>query len=122
MLLHMRHGREGSRIPRFRFALPAVLALIASGIPAQASLIITPTFDSSITSDPNAAAVEGTINEAISMFEATYSNPIDALIYFQEGSGLGESDFYYYTAVNYKTYYDDLVKTDANSAALAGLT
>ncbi len=108
-------------ILRLGFAPPTLLMLIVAGLPAQADLIITPTFDPSITTDPNSAAIEGAVNDAISVFESTYSNPIDVLIYFQEGGGLGESNFEY-TPFSYRTFYKDLVSTDANPDAIAGLT
>src|SRR5579871_516985 len=59
--------------------------------PATAQLIITPTFDSSITGDPNAAAIEGAINAAIGVYQSIFANPINVPIYFAEGGGLGES-------------------------------
>lgn len=98
-------------------------ALILSAIPARANLIITPTFDSSITGDANAASIENTIDAAIAVFESTYSTSITVPIYFQECSGgcLGESNFFFYTE-NYSAYYNALVATDANAAAIAGLT
>jgi hypothetical protein len=103
-------------------AVCALLAVAACGaISAQADLIIVPTFDSSITSDPNAAAIEGAIDDAIDVFESTYSTNITVPIYFQEGGGLGESNFFYYTT-SYADYYAALVATDANPAAIAGLT
>jgi CSLREA domain-containing protein len=56
------------------------------------ALVITPTFDSSITGDPNAAVIEATINAAIQAYESTYSNPITVRIDFKEMSGgLGAS-------------------------------
>jgi hypothetical protein len=68
------------------------IIVLGSSAPAYGSgLIITPTFDSSITGDPNAAAIEGVINSAISVYESAYANPINVPIYFQEGGGLGES-------------------------------
>ena len=69
-----------------------VLALMA-GAPAYASnLTITPIFDTTITSDANANAIEGTINSAISIYETDFSNPIDVTIDFKETtSGLGSS-------------------------------
>jgi hypothetical protein len=67
------------------------LAFLGKGTPAHANLTITPTFDSSITGDPNAAAIESTINSAIKIYEQTYTNPINVTIYFQEGAGLGSS-------------------------------
>lgn len=96
-------------------------AFLLSSVPAHANLVITPTFDSSITSDPNATSIEDTIDAAIGVFEATYSNPIDVDIYFQENtSGLGGSNFYYY-GVSYTDFYNQLVANDANPAAIAGL-
>jgi len=103
-----------------RFVLPVLLVLIATGSLARANLIIVPTFDNSIAGDANAAGIEGTINSAISLFEDTYSNPITVDIYFQEGGGLGESNFLYYAAT-YSYFYSRLVATDANPAAIAGL-
>ncbi len=100
--------------------LSILLASILPAVPAHANLLITPVFDSSITSDPNAAGIESTINAAISVFESTYTNPIDVLIYFQEGSALGQSS-YETTAVPYQTFYNHLVTNNANPAAIAGL-
>lgn len=102
------------------FALPVLLTSILAAIPAYADLIITPVFDSSISSDLNASSIEGTINSAISVFESTYTNNIDVTIYFQEGSQLGESNFET-TNISYQTFYNQLVATDANPAAIAGL-
>jgi hypothetical protein len=105
---------------RFGIALATLLMSIAAAGPAQANLIITPTFDSSITTDTNAAAIEDTINSAIGVFESTYSNPIDVLIYFQEGGGLGTSNFETST-ISYSGFYNALITQNANFAAIAGL-
>lgn len=102
------------------FASLVFLVSILAAFPAQASLLITPVFDSSITSDPNASSIEGTIDSAISVFESTYTNPIDVTIYFQEGGGLGESNFVT-TTVSYQTFYNHLVANDANPSAIASL-
>jgi hypothetical protein len=50
---------------------------------ATAGLIIRATFDSSITSNPNAAAIEATINQAISICESLFSDPITIEILFR---------------------------------------
>jgi CSLREA domain-containing protein len=69
---------------------------------ARTGLVIVPTFDSSITNDPNAAAIENTINTAIQAYENAYSNPITVQIYFEEmSSGLGQSN----TGVVYDATY-----------------
>lgn len=100
-----------------------LLALFtACVVPSRANLIITPVFDSSITSDPNAATIEGAINQALGVFQSTYSTPINVSIYFQESSsGLGESDYFQYYR-SYQSYYNALVSLNANPAAVAGLT
>lgn len=53
---------------------------------------ITPTFDSSITSDSNAATIEALINSTIAIYEGLFINPINVTIDFTEMSqGLGQS-------------------------------
>jgi hypothetical protein len=54
-----------------------------------ASLTIIPTFDSTITNDPNAAAIEKTINSTIAYYESTFSNPITVTIDYVEAPGSG---------------------------------
>ena len=79
-------------------------ALVTFAAPARASLIIIPTFESNITSDPNAAFIETTINQAIGFYEANISTPITVNIEYGEmASGLGESITYYNT-VTYSQY------------------
>jgi len=51
----------------------------ASGGP----FVITATFDSSITSDPNAAAIETMINTAIGIYESLFNDPITVSILFR---------------------------------------
>jgi hypothetical protein len=62
----------------------ALAALLGAGQPADA-LVITPTFASNITSDPNAAAIEAVINTAIGICQADFTDPINVAITFQEG-------------------------------------
>jgi hypothetical protein len=102
---------QGKRGPaRFR---PTLEPLERRDVP---SLVINPTFDSSITSDPNAAKIEGTINRAIQTFENTIANSVTVGITFKEmSSGLGASNWFYYT-VPYSAYLAAL-KSHATSAA-----
>jgi hypothetical protein len=80
-------------------------ALVAGASVYASSLIITPTFDMSITSDPNAAAIESVINSAISIYEADFSSPIDVSIDFKEmSSGLGQSNTSL-AEIGYPTFY-----------------
>ena len=46
-------------------------------------LIINPTFDSSITGDPNAAAIEAMISRAIGIYESLFNDPITIQILFR---------------------------------------
>jgi hypothetical protein len=116
-------ARTGGSFASLLLAGAASLAL--SG-PANATLTIDPTFDSSITSLPGAAAVEGAINSAIGAVEGAITSPhnITVSIDFQNmSSGLGESS----TAVGELTYYQyynafTAVATQPNQlAALASL-
>ena len=56
------------------------------------AFVITPTFDTTITSDPNAAKIEASINRVIQAFEDSFSDNITVNITFAEStSGLGGS-------------------------------
>jgi hypothetical protein len=57
-------------------------AITATTLPAT-GLIIHATFDSSITGNSNAAAIEAMINRAISMYESLFSDPITIEIFFR---------------------------------------
>ena len=107
--------------------LAAALCLAATG---QASLItINPTFDATITSDPNAASIEGTINAAINYYDTTFTtsnafSPLTVNITFQEGGGLGGSLTTVYK-VNYSSFITNLHTASSgdttDTTALAGL-
>jgi PEP-CTERM motif-containing protein len=100
----------------------ALGALLGAGHPADA-LVITPTFASNITSDPNAAAIEGVINTAISTYEADFNDPITVAITFQEGGGLGGSSTFF-ANVSYSAYLSALTAdatTSNDATALAHL-
>lgn len=105
-------GCAGSKT-QLRLSGTALCALVA-GQSADA-LAITPTFASNITSDPNAVAIEGTINTAISTYEADFIDPINVAITFQEmANGLGASSTTFFN-VSYPTYHTALV-ADATTA------
>ena len=72
------------------FASGAVALSLGSA--AHAGLTINPTWDASITSDPNAAIIMGTINSAIAFYSQTFTDNITVEITFQKmNSGLGQS-------------------------------
>ncbi|HEY2143681.1 MAG TPA: NF038122 family metalloprotease [Candidatus Udaeobacter sp.] len=56
--------------------------MTATTMPAT-GLIIHATFDSSITGNPNAAAIEAMINRAIAIYESLFSDPITIQIFFR---------------------------------------
>ena len=116
-------GRGKRFVFRVASTLPlvAALALAGSGAAARADLDIHATFDSSITSDPNAAAIEGAINRAITNLEASVATNITVSIDFQEtGSGLGGSDTTIYT-LSYLNYYNQLTAHATSPSQVAAI-
>jgi hypothetical protein len=63
--------------------VPAIVALLFLLEPAFGSMIIAPTFDASITTSPNAAAIESEVSTAIAIYEALFSDPITVSIDFR---------------------------------------
>ena len=79
------------------------------------ALTINATFDVTITSDPNAAAIEATINSAIAVYEADFSDPITvAFTFYKTTNGLASSSSYI-LPVSYADYLAAL-KNHATSA------
>jgi hypothetical protein len=80
------------------------------------TLTITPTFDSSITGNANAAQIEAAINTAISTIEGLYSNPVNIKITFSytplTGNTLLQSTIGEGFGSTYNNYVNQL-KTDA---------
>ena len=101
---------------------------------ATTGLTIHATFDSSITSNPNAAAIEAMINRAISFYESLFSDPVTIQIRFRyattapDGTPLSqgtisESDFVVYP-MPWSTFVNALradAKTSNDNLANASL-
>ena len=84
-------------------------------LPPSAGLIITPVFDSSITNDSSAAAIEAAINTAIADVESKFSDPITVTINFATMTGgLGENDTY--SANIYYSRFLTALKGDATTS------
>lgn len=99
------------------------VSLFVYSAPAAGALVITPTFDSSITSDANAAGIEGAINAAIESIVTQVSSPnnLAATIYFGEmATGLGESLSGFYIP-SYYNYYNSLASVMTTPAQLTAL-
>ncbi len=82
--------------------------VMAATTVATTGLTIHPTFDSSITGNPNAAAIEAMINRAIAIQESLFSDPITIEIRFRyaatapdgtplSGGRIAQSNYVYYT-------------------------
>jgi hypothetical protein len=117
-------GRTGGGLASLLLAGVASLALSS---PVHAGFLdIVPTFDSSITSQPGAAAIEGAINNAIGAVESNITSPnnLTVSIDFQAiTSGLGQSSTFV-TDLSYFQYYNAFkaVATQPNQlTALASL-
>lgn len=96
-------------------------------------MVITPTFDSSILNNPNSAAIQSMINQAIAIYRALFSDPITVKILFRysntlpDGSAMGtlvaRSNFVVYD-IAWNTYINALTgdaKTGNDATANASL-
>ena len=110
-------------------------AVITGTTATGSGLVISPTFDSSITNDPSAAAIEAMINRAITIYESLFSDPITVYILFRysttrpNGTPIGStaqialSNYVVYSP-SWSTYINALqadAKTANDSAANASL-
>ena len=115
-----------------RLILASYLTAIA-GIHGGYALTIQPIFDNSIQNDPQAATIEATINSAIGVYEASFSDPISVQMEFQETTmGLAQNyiinnggpngNASNYIVVNYSDYrahllYNATTEDDAKAIA-----
>jgi hypothetical protein len=97
-------------------------------------LTIQPTFDSSITNNPNSVAIQSTINRAISIYETLFSDPIIIRIRFRYSTTapngnplppgrIAQSNYVYYM-IPWNTYINALradASTGNDNAANASL-
>ena len=111
----------------FRAFLLAAAVLCNAALGHASLITIHPTFDATITRDPNAAAIESTINSAINYYDTTFTtgfSPLTVNITFAEGGGLGSSLTTVYS-VPYASFISALHAASAgnatDTAALAGL-
>jgi len=108
---------------------PGIAPVPSAGL----GLVITPTFDSSILNDPKSAAIQSTINQAISIFESLFSDPVNVKILFRYsntlpggtpiGTDIARSNFVIYN-VPWDTYITSLKadgKTTRDTSANASL-
>lgn len=101
---------------------------------ANSGLVINATFDSSITSNPNSAAIQAMVNQAIAIYQARFADPITVSILFRYsttqpngnpmGAGaLAQSNYVVYSFA-WNTYINALIadaKTTNDTTANASL-
>jgi hypothetical protein len=116
------------RLPYLKVGAAGAIALVCALAPSSslAGITITPSFDATITNDPNAAAIESTINQAIQTYQNGFSDPINVTIQFKEitSAGLvGQSSWWYYN-LSYSTFRNALAadaKTTSDTISLLTL-
>ena len=100
---------------RHRSAIIA-FSLSVAGREMARALVIDPTFDTTITNSPNAAAIEAGIEATIQRVEAEIANPITVSIDFQAmTTGLGQSQTTTYSE-SYSSYRSWLANNQTLSA------
>jgi len=113
-----------TRIPRPRIRGAALFTLVGLGLAAapaaRAQLNIVPTYDSSITSDPNGAAMQQTIQKALDYYRNTVSSPITLHITFKADQtiSLGQANSSVIT-VDYSAYVAALRRVSQGQPFLA---
>ncbi|HEX4665117.1 MAG TPA: NF038122 family metalloprotease [Chthoniobacterales bacterium] len=93
---------------------------------APGGLTINPTFDKSITNNPNAAQIEAMIMQAVALYESLFNDPVTVEIRFRyattdpDGSPIPATDLarsvWVYYDISWNTYVTSL-NADARSAA-----
>jgi hypothetical protein len=116
-----------------RWTFAAAVVLLVCGAPARAGLVIIPTFDISITGDPQSALLQADVNTAIARYQSLYTDPITVSILFRYspnrpdgtpiGSDISRSNYSLYSQP-YATYVSALTadkKTANDNTAVANL-
>jgi hypothetical protein len=125
---HVSYESRDVRVDAVPELFQSATAFLAEAPPVRASgggLVINATFDSSITNDPNSAAIQAMINNAIGIYQSLFSDPITVSILFRysttapDGTSLSSmllarSNFVFYK-VGWNTYINAL-QADATTA------
>ncbi len=110
---------------RRAWAVWAAVAVLGGGSAARGQLVITPTFDSSITNDPNAALLQADILTAITAYQTLFTDNVTVSILFRYatttpgggsmGGSLARSNYTLYSRA-YGTYVTALTNDASKSA------
>ena len=121
LVQHFQHSHHSTmsipRVPGRIFLITVLWLAIFCGLvlPVKA-LTIIPNFDSSITGDPNATAMEAAINAAIQVFETNIADNATITITFVSDPSVGlAQSLVYYVPVNYSDYVNALVANAKSS-------
>jgi hypothetical protein len=101
------------------------LILLAEAMPVRA-LNINVTYDTTVTSQPNAAQIESAFGDAVQTLQGLYTNSVtvDITVFYESGIGLGQSDTTFTGNPSYSDWVNAL-RTEAttveDSNALASL-
>lgn len=102
------------RFFRFPRLIPATVMLVLLATAPARALLIVPTFDATITSDPNVVTIENAITLAANTIGGLYSDPGTVKIYFQtSGAVFGQSN----TGLYSLSYADYVAALQADAAA-----
>ena len=107
-----------------RLVIASAITCVAICGPARASFLITPTFDSSITSDADHTAITNAINSVIQVYLNTFSDNITVNINFQKvTSGLGSSSTSFFNVLysDYLTHLTTDIKSSDDTTAVSHL-
>ena len=112
-------------IGRFTAFLTAAF-ILGSHSPAHGQLVITPTFDSSITSSANSAQLQADINQAIGIYQSLFTDNVNLSILFRYsttapngnplGGGLLAQSNYIFYSLTYSNYITALNNDTPKSA------
>jgi hypothetical protein len=96
--------------------IAATLFACMSALPVRA-MTINVTYDTTVTSQPNAAQIESAFGDVVGTFQDLYTNNItvDVTVYYETGIGLGESS----TEFTGNPAYSDVIKALKASATTA---
>jgi len=109
-------------------------AATASTLASSSGLVITPTFDTSVTRDRKAVSIESVINSAIAKYQPLFSDPVNVSILFRYatttpqgsslGSALAQSYFTVYNGITWETFINALrsdARTSNDNSAVASI-
>ena len=94
----------------------AACAILTGAAQSRANINITPTFDPTITADPNASTIESTVNTVIQTFQNDIGTNINVSILFKEDPNIDLGQSSTYTTTESYTDYRAALQSHATTA------